>query len=96
MAAATRLVLSTRVCVDAEAALKAIKSRYSRKLAHMTVCQGVHLGWVHELLYGPDHLKCGLTKVASAENLADIGTKRITDGSHFARLKHAIGVRPAA
>ena len=79
--------------IDAEAAIKAVRKGYSRQLAHMKLCHGVSVGWLHSLLF--DILECPPTKVPGEKNPADVGTKRIVNGEHFKKLRWWLGLRPA-
>jgi len=87
-----RSELGIEIRSDSSAFLQALKKGYSRDLGHLSLMQGVHLGWLHELVY--HKLRAAPVKVPTHENLADIFTKRLSNEELFRQLTRAMGVLP--
>ena len=54
--------------------------------------QGVHLGWLHCLIY--EKLNAHPVKIPTLENIADLFTKRISNPELFDKLVRVMGVKP--
>jgi hypothetical protein len=86
--------------IDASAAIAAITNGYSRELDHMSLTQGINVGWANTALHAlredmKDHGGAELVKVGTKEQLGDFLTK-ILEAQALIPLVRRCGVGPEA